>query len=207
MVGRERRQVQELPPVCLEVREHQALRVRCPACQQISVGAFPAAVPSRAQYGPRVRALAVYLVSEHLLPLGRVQQLLGEVVGLRLARGTLVGWVQQAAQVLEPVEQHIKGGLRRVRVRHHGETGVRRAGRLAWAHVTCTDRLTHYAIHAKRGQEATDAIGLLPGYEGVSVHDGWGHPVGAGATRRLCRPLSGAISRRSRDGSSAASSN
>src|SRR5579863_3544512 len=35
---RERRQVVEAPPVRLVVTEHQALHVRCPACQQISVG-------------------------------------------------------------------------------------------------------------------------------------------------------------------------
>src|SRR5260221_11878895 len=46
-------------------------------------------------------------------------------------------------------------------------------GTLAWAHVTSTARLTHYAIQAKRGQEATKAIGILPAYTGVSVHDGW----------------------------------
>src|SRR5262249_5959737 len=33
---------------------------------------------------------------------------------------------------------------------------------------------THYALQAQRGCEATDAIGLLPTYQGVSVHDGWG---------------------------------
>ncbi len=53
------------------------------------------------------------------------------------------------------------------------ETGVRRGGRLAWAHVASTSRLTHYAIHAQRGSAATDAIGILPEFRGVSVHDGW----------------------------------
>jgi Family of unknown function (DUF6444)/Transposase IS66 family len=50
---------------------------------------------------------------------------------------------------------------------------VRRVGMLAWAHVTSTSRLTHYAIHPTRGHEALDAIGILPAYHGVSVHDGW----------------------------------
>lgn len=174
VVLRERRQVQELPPgVRLLVHEHQALHLCCSHCAHVTVGAFPPAVPSRAQYGARVRALAVYLVEQQHLPLGRVQQLLVDLLGMRLARGTLVHWVQQAARVLEPVEQHIKDALVRAPVLHHDETGVRRAGALAWAHVTSTSRLTHYAIHAQRGHEAMDAIGILPGYHGVSVHDGW----------------------------------
>src|SRR5262249_18504170 len=36
-----------------------------------------------------------------------------------------------------------------------------------------TARLTHYAIQPRRGRAATDAIGILPTYRGVSVHDGW----------------------------------
>lgn len=173
VVLRERRQVHELPVVRLEVTEHQALHVRCPACGQVSVGAFPADAPSRAQYGPRVRAVAVYLVEQQLVPLGRVQQLLADLFGPRLARGTLVGWIQQAARVVEPVEAAIKAALCQAPVLHNDETGVRRAGRLAWAHVTSTAQLTHYAVHAKRGSDATTAIGILPAYRGVSVHDGW----------------------------------
>jgi len=40
VVLRERRQVQYLPPLRLVVREHQALHVRCLACQAVTVGAF-----------------------------------------------------------------------------------------------------------------------------------------------------------------------
>ena len=50
---------------------------------------------------------------------------------------------------------------------------MRQGGHLAWAHVASTPRLTHYALHPKRGAEATTDIGILPAYTGVSVHDGW----------------------------------
>jgi transposase len=103
-----------------------------------------------------------------------VQHLLSDLWQMRLGRGTLVSWIGQAARVLEPVERHIKEALTCAPVVHHDETGVRRGGRLAWAHVTSTSRLTHYAVHSQRGREALEAIGILPGYRGVSVHDGWG---------------------------------
>jgi len=85
----------------------------------------------------------------------------------------LVSWVQQSAVVLAPVEARLTAALQRAPVLHVDETGVRRGGRLAWAHVASTNRLTHYAVHAKRGSEATEAIGILPQFTGVSVHDGW----------------------------------
>jgi len=169
----ERRQVRDLPPVRLLVREHRALHVRCRACEQVSVGAFPAEAPSRAQYGPRLRALAVYLLEQQLIPYARVREVFTDLVGAPVSLGTLTRWVRQGAQTLRPVEAQIKAALQRAAVLHSDETGVRRAGTLAWAHVASTSRLTHYAIHAKRGSDATDAIGILPGYQGVSVHDGW----------------------------------
>jgi transposase len=170
---RERRQVHDLPPGRLVVTEHQALHLRCPACQQVSRGRFPAEAPSRAQYGPHVRALAVYLVEEQLVPLGRVQALLSDLFGVQVGRGTLVAWVQQAAAVLAPIEDRIKTALQQAPVLHVDETGVRRGGQLAWAHVASTSRLTHYAVQAQRGSAATDAIGILPAFRGVSIHDGW----------------------------------
>jgi transposase len=170
---RERRQVQDLPPGRRVVTEHQALCLSCPHCQQVNRGAFPPEVSSRAQYGPQVRALAVYLVEEQWVPLGRVQQLLSDLFAVAVGRGTLVAWVQQAAAVLAPVEEQIKAALRQAAVVHLDETGVRRGGQLAWAHVASTNRLTHYAIHSHRSSTATDVIGILPALGGVSAHDGW----------------------------------
>ncbi len=39
--------------------------------------------------------------------------------------------------------------------------------------MASTKQLTHYAVHPKRGTEATNEIGILPTFQGVSVHDGW----------------------------------
>jgi transposase len=184
---RERHQVQEVPPLRLCVTEHQALHVQCPSCRAVSVGAFPREAPSRAQYGPRLRALVVYLVEQQLVPYARVRALLADLFGARLSLSTLVQWVQQAARVLTPVELRIKQALARIPVLHSDETGVRRAGQLAWAHVASTAQLTHYAIHSKRGSEATAAIGILPQFTAVSVHDGWKpYRVHTGCRHALC---------------------
>lgn len=169
----ERRQVLDLPPVRLHVREHRAAHVRCPGCGGLTVAAFPGDVPSRIQYGPRLRALVVYLVEHQLVPYARVRDLLADLLGHPLSVGTLVSMVQQCAQALAPVEDALKAAAQAEPVLHNDETGVRVAGKLQWVHVSSTSTLTHFGVHAKRGNEATDAIGILPRFRGVSVHDGW----------------------------------
>jgi transposase len=169
----ERRQVLELPPVRLHVQEQRAAHVRCAACGGLTAAAFPDEVPSRIQYGPRLRALVVYLVEHQLVPYARVRELLADLFGQSLSVGTLVTMVQQCAQALAPVEETLKAEAQVAPVLHNEETGVRVAGRLQWVHVSSTATLTHFGVHAKRGTAATDAIGILPGFQGVSVHDGW----------------------------------
>ena len=143
VVRRERRQVRDLPRVRLAVSEHQALHVRCAACQAVSAGAFAAEAPSRARYGPRLCAFAVYLVQQQFVPYGRVRELCADLCGAALSLGTLQTWVRQSAVTLAPVEAQVKAALQRALVLHVDETGVRRGGRLAWAHVASTSRLTH----------------------------------------------------------------
>jgi transposase len=107
----------------------------------------------------------------------RVREVVADVLGAEVSVGTLVNLVRQGAERLHGVEREIKAALRSAPVLHHDETGLRVAGaegaRLEWTHVTCTPTLTHYARHAARGAMALEAIGILPGYRGVSVHDGW----------------------------------
>jgi transposase len=173
----ERRQVSELPPLRLQITEHQILHVRCLACGATTAAEAPAGVRAPQQYGPRLRALCAYLTHQQFVPYARVRELVADVLGAAVSVGTLVNLVRQGAEQLHGVEREIKAELRHAAVLHHDETGLRVVGaegaRLEWTHVTCAPRLTHYARHAARGATALEAIGILPGYEGVSVHDGW----------------------------------
>ena len=169
----ERRQVVDVPTPRLWVTEHQAEQKQCPACQHITVASFPAEVAAPLQYGPRLGAMAVYLVQQQLLPWARACEVQGDLLGAPLSEGTLASLIQRCAATLQPVEEQIKQALTQVEVLHQDETGLYVNGQRQWLHVSCTDQLTHYAVHAKRGQEALEAIDILPRFTGTSVHDGW----------------------------------
>ena len=88
-VGCERRQVVDLPEPRLEIVEHQAWHKVCPACQTVTSGNFPPDVTQPVQYGPRVKATAVYLQIGQFLSYERTAATLRDLFGIRLSEGTL----------------------------------------------------------------------------------------------------------------------
>ena len=172
--GRERRQVVDLPSPRLLVREYQAEQKQCPHCHHITIATFPAGVQAPLQYGPHVGATAVYLVQQQLLPLARACEVMRDLLGVPMSEGTVCDLIQRCAQTLAPVEQQITEALKQAEVIHQDETGLYVAGKRHWMHVTCTPTLTHYHVDKSRGQAALEAIGILPYFTGVSIHDGWG---------------------------------
>jgi transposase len=172
VVGVEARQVFDLPVLRLGVVEHLAQRRRC-ACGQVTAAAFPAEARAAACYGPGVRALVCYLLVHQHLPIDRAAQLCSDVLGVSVATGTLAGVVAEAAGELEGFVEVVREQLAAGPVAHFDETGARVAGRLHWVHAASTGRLSLFTMHAKRGKVAMDAAGVLPGFGGVAVHDGW----------------------------------
>jgi len=172
VVGTERRQVIDLPPVRARVMEHQAETRRCSGCGQATTAPFPADVRAPVQYGPGVATLAVYLHQEQLLPVERTGRVLGEVFGCPISNGTLERIVAQCADAVADVVVAIKQAVIAAAIVHVDETGLSLNGTTAWLHVASTARLTWYATHKKRGREALDALGVLPALRGRVVHDG-----------------------------------
>jgi len=185
-ISRERRQVIELPQPRPEVTEHQAAQKACPVCQTVTAGEFPPEVTQPVQYGPRAKAVAVYLRTYQLLSYERTVEALGDLFGVWPSEGTLTNAQSTAYTRLAPVEQAIQDSLRQADVAHVDETGIRVAGRTEWVHVMSTSLLTVYAHHAKRGREAFEAIGLLLDFCGRRVHDAWAPYLKLAGLYALC---------------------
>jgi transposase len=168
-----RRQVVDLPPLALAVTEHQAATVYCPHCRCATAAPFPAQVAAPVQYGPRLLGLGLYLRHYQLLPYARIRETLADLFGASPSCGTLGTASATAHAALAPVEADVIAALQAAPLAHTDETSIRVAGRRQWVHVVSTATLTHYARHPKRGQAATDAIGLLPRFAGRLIHDGW----------------------------------
>jgi transposase len=183
----ERAQVWDLPPLRLQVTEYRAQVKTCPCCQQETRAALPLGLhPAAVQYGPMTRALAVYLQCLHLLPYARTCQILSDLLGTTFSQASLQAALQCGSQQVEEALGLIKQGLIGSQVMHNDETGFRIAGKGRWLHVAATAQLTYYQHHEKRSKAATDAMGILPHFQGISVHDSWASYLEYACTHALC---------------------
>ena len=171
-VALEKRQAFDLPEMRLQTTEHQAEIKMCPDCQKQTKASFPAGVNQAAQYGDKFKAQLSYLHEYQLLPLGRVKETIHDFYGQEVAEGTILSACEELARQVEPVQQAVKGHLTyQTGVAGFDESGARVEGKLHWFHVACTDLLTYYAVHAKRGKIAMNEIGILPNFKGRAIHD------------------------------------
>lgn len=182
----ERRQVLDLPEIRLRAQEHQIEAIRCPHCQETTLGSFPAEVKAAVQYGSTLQAVAVYLHQGQLLPTARTCETLAALCGCHLSEATVIQWGELAAERLGPTMERIADLLVASPLQHGDETGIRIYGMLHWLHVNCTRFLTHLAWHEARGKVAMQEIDIWPRFSGRGMHDRLASYDAYGSAHSLC---------------------
>jgi len=172
-VGMTWRQVVDVPPVTPQVTEHQMITLKC-RCGHHPTAAAPPEATAPIVYGPRLAGIGVYLLHGQFLSVSRTAAALKDLFGAPVASGTVAGWVKRTALgIIDKVLPVIAGRIAGAPVAGFDETGMRVAGRLAWLHSASTATDVLLAVHTKRGTNAMNAIGVLPKFTGVAVHDAW----------------------------------
>ena len=166
------RQVFDLPPARLEVTEHRAEVRRC-RCGKQHTAQFPENIAAPVQYGNRLRATAVYFSSFQLVPQNRLVEAIRDIFNVHMSEGTLNTIIAKAHRFLEKTETAIKAHIRASPTTHMDESGMYVAGKRWWEHSCSTIRYTYYFCHPLRGTKAMKDGGMIEGYTGRAIHDGW----------------------------------
>ena len=146
---------------------------RCRQCQAQTKGRFPADMPGPLQYGPGIKAYALNLLIAQMLSLRRVQHSIRTLIGQLLSEATILKYVLHLHHALAAWERAAIAQLLVMPAMHVDETSLRVDKRNHWIHVCSAGDITLKFLHPKRGREAIDAIGVIPGYGGVVIHDCW----------------------------------
>ena len=160
-----KRQVFDIPTPRIEVTEHQA-EVKLCACGHINRAAFPEGIQAPVQYGSRVKAFAVYLSVQQLIPEDRLQTVFSDLFSLPISTATLASINNEIGEKIAPLQESVLEALKKADIKHLDETGFRIGKKLQWLHVISNPFATHYRACEKRGD-------LLENLEGILVHDHW----------------------------------
>ena len=168
----ETRQEFEMPEVNIWVKEYQLMEIKCPCCSRINRGSFPNGINAPTQYGSRLRAFICMLNTDYKVPIKKLQQLMGDMFGIRVNESTIHNINKKAFENLDETEYQIQEKLLATKIIHVDETGVESGNTLEWGHVISSDLCTYLCINPKRGGEAIlDNGNLLTKYRGRMIHD------------------------------------
>jgi len=186
VVDIEKRQVFDLPPMCLEVTEHQAEVKICCSCGELNKGIFPNSVSAPVQYGNRVKAFCLYFNNSQFIPYERVSETMGNFLGIRVNESSIFNYTKELYNNLSLTDIMLKNRILSSRVLNLDETGFYVNAKRNWLHSYSTENLTYYSHHEKRGKIAMNEIGILPLFNGTGVHDFWKSYFNYDFTHTLC---------------------
>lgn len=169
VVGYEARQVFDIK-ISRVVTEYRAEVVEDAKGNRI-VASFPEGVTKAVQYGPDLKAHAVYMSQYQLIPYKRIQEYFEGQIGIPLSEGSIYNFNREAYESLEPFDVRAGEELAKSEVMHVDETSISKNGDRYWLHSASNSLWTYFFPHERRGTEAINSIGILPEFRGILCHD------------------------------------
>ena len=165
-------QQEEIPAAAAQRVQHDLHSAKC-ACGKTHVAPRPAGVPDSAlSIGPRIRALAVYLVVFQHVPVERCRELICDVAGAEVSTGFIHSCLARAADLAAGVVRLIRALITAASVAGFDETTLRSgpAGEKKYVHGAFTELCSSFHL-GTRSLETMKEAGILPGFAGVAVSD------------------------------------
>lgn len=169
------RQIIELPPVQVQVVEHQLVERRCPSCRkrwrpQMDLSSR---VVGKQRFGVSVQAEVALLREQCRLPFRVIQDYLHHRFGLRVSVGQLVALVEGVARRGKTVVEGFKQQIRGSPVVNGDETTWREDGQNGYVWSFSTNKVRYFLYRKSRSASVVKEV-LGEQFEGVVVSDFYG---------------------------------
>lgn len=176
----DRYQQHEIPLVSVKVTEYRQHAAVC-SCGVVHTALRPeGAGAGQVEYGPRLKAFAVYLMVMHFVPVARCRQVLTSLTGVEPSLGFVHGLLKRAAQLLAATDKAIRTLITLCFVVCCDETPLKVGSPIPAAGkkeakkyllVACTDLYTHYLLGDRSLQTFKQFVFPELADDAVIVHD------------------------------------
>ena len=165
-----RHQVEELPPIAVQVTEHRCQRVRCPGCGQRRTGELPAELAG-SHLGPRLQAAVATLSVRNRVSRRDAVELSEELFAARISTGTVEKVLSRVAGALAEPHEDLLHSVRSSEYLNIDETGWRLRGsqRALWG--AFTEQTAFFHVAADRHEDHAKA--LLSDTQAIVTSDRW----------------------------------
>jgi transposase len=166
-----RHQVAELPPVMVQITEHQAHGRTCPCCGEVTWATVPAEVRAHS-VGPKLTAFMGLLAGVHGVSKRGIEELVDQAFDVSIALGTVSNREQELSAALESAHAEARQAIASADVKHADETGWKEAGKKRWLWVAAISSVVYFVIHPCRNLSALKRL-VGEQFRGILCSDRW----------------------------------
>lgn len=167
-----KRQVADIPPINVIVREYRQEALQCSGCGAVSTGDYPDHIKAPFQIGENLKATVAYLNVAHHVPFERCTEILNDLLSVRISGGTVDTILTDASTLALPLYRAILDDIKAGRWTGGDETGTKVNGESYWQWVWQNERGSYYVIEPGRGYSVVEKH-FGEDYRGTLVHDCW----------------------------------